>query len=58
MTPDELRLLRKAAGLTQRDLAQVLFVARNTVTRWECGRIRISRPMALLINLTIGSTAL
>jgi len=33
--------LRRDFGLTQRELAQLLGVARNTVARWEIG---LSRP--------------
>jgi transcriptional regulator with XRE-family HTH domain len=31
--------LRKEYGLTQRELAQLLGVARNTVARWEIGLV-------------------
>lgn len=33
--------LRKEFGLTQRELAELLGVARNTVARWEAG---LSKP--------------
>lgn len=34
---ENIRRLRKDAGLTQAELAQQLGVARSTVTQWECG---------------------
>ena len=52
MTPDELKSLRAAAGLTQRDVAERLGVNRLTVARWEQGGRAISVPMAKLIRLT------
>ena len=39
-TPAFLAEVRRAAGLTQQELADVLGVARNTVVRWENGRRR------------------
>lgn len=41
MTPGELRDIRKAAGLTQGELAQRLSVTRKTVVNWETARFAI-----------------
>jgi DNA-binding XRE family transcriptional regulator len=54
MTRQELRALRKAAGLTQGELAKRLGVALNTVSRWETGGARITSPMARLLRLVLG----
>ncbi len=35
MTPDELRAIRKAAGLTQAEMAEILDVSRKTLVNWE-----------------------
>lgn len=35
--------LRKDFGLTQRELAELLGVARNTVARWEAGLVKPPR---------------
>ena len=33
-----IRILREARGVTQADFARAVFVARQTVSKWECGR--------------------
>jgi transcriptional regulator with XRE-family HTH domain len=38
--PEEARFLRRAAGLTQRQIADELGVSALTVTRWEAGTHR------------------
>ena len=35
---EKLQTLRKAKGLTQEDLAEILFVSRTAVSKWESGR--------------------
>jgi len=40
MTPDEIRKLRQAEGLSQRGLADRLHISRRTVEDWESGRRR------------------
>ena len=44
VTPAELVRRRRALGLSQRALGEMLGVPRNTVARWERGDVRISRP--------------
>lgn len=46
MTPAELRRLIKASGRTITDTAEVLQVARQTVTRWLNGSTPIGRAQA------------
>lgn len=42
MTPEECRHIRKnVLGLNQGDFARLLGVSRNTVVRWETGRVGI-----------------
>ncbi len=49
MDRHELRRRRKALGLKQSELADVLGVAENTVLRWEIGRL----PLPSLLSLAI-----
>lgn len=53
MTKDELRRLRRKAGLTQAALAQRLGVTATTVARWEQGARPISTAHANLVHLTL-----
>jgi len=53
MTGPELRRRRIAAGLTQSGVAQLMHVTKNTVARWERGEMRITPPMAILIDLML-----
>jgi transcriptional regulator with XRE-family HTH domain len=48
---EAIRDLRKALGLTQRQLAQKLFVRPNTIWRYEVGIIRPSRQVLLLLSI-------
>ena len=49
MTPAQLKRLRATLGLTQKQLAERLGVAHNTVTRWEMGQRTISEPVSRLL---------
>jgi DNA-binding transcriptional regulator YiaG len=53
VTGQQVRTLRKAAGLTQGGLARRLGVRRTTVYRWESGRSRVTTPMARLIRMLL-----
>ena len=53
MTPDDLRTLRHAAGLTQAQLAALIDVAQPHVAKWEAGRYRISAPVAVLLRAVL-----
>jgi transcriptional regulator with XRE-family HTH domain len=46
MTGDDIRRERESLGLTQAELARLLGVAMNTVSRWEIGE-RIPHPLVL-----------
>lgn len=56
MTPDELRLWRKGRGLTQRQLAALVNVRRETVTNWEKGHHDI--PFDVLAKLEAHSPSI
>lgn len=53
MKADELRKLRKRAGLTQAGLAERLGLTTNAVARWEQQVRSISEPMARLIRMVL-----
>jgi len=53
VTADELRKLRKRAGLTQAALAERLGLTANAVARWEQQVRSISEPMARLIRMVL-----
>lgn len=54
MSGAELHELRRAAGLTQCELAARVGVAGNTVARWERGERGIPEPAARLVRLATG----
>lgn len=49
LLPDQLRAMRKAIGLTQKKMAELLQLGEKTWTRWETGAERPSRSMNLLL---------
>lgn len=52
MTPDELRTIRLAAGLSLDGLAKVLRIAdRSTVHRWERGERAVSGPASIVLEM-------
>ena len=54
---EKLQALRKQKGLTQEDLADVLYVSRTAVSKWESGRgypnIDTIKNIAKFFNLTV-----
>jgi DNA-binding XRE family transcriptional regulator len=54
---EELRFARKAMGLRQPDLAALLDVAAETVSRWETGTESIRRQTQLAVLLYLEHTA-
>ena len=49
LLPDQLRAMRKAIGLTQKKMAELLQLGEKTWTRWETGAERPSRSMNVLL---------
>jgi len=47
----EVRRIRQWLGLTQKQLAERMGVARNTVARWEMGTMQIREPAARLLKI-------
>jgi len=53
MTPAQLADRRRAAGLTQQQLADLIGRDHNTISRYELGRLSIPEPTARLIELLL-----
>jgi putative zinc finger/helix-turn-helix YgiT family protein len=51
LSADEIRALRELFGLTQVDLARLLRLGANTVSRWEAGRNVQTASMDMLLRL-------
>lgn len=51
MTPEELRQRRKELGLSQRKLAEAIGVTQHTVSRWEEGKMKLSAPRSLWLDV-------
>jgi putative zinc finger/helix-turn-helix YgiT family protein len=51
MSADEIRALRERFELTQSELAKLLRLGANTVSRWESGRNAQSAAMDILLRL-------
>lgn len=49
-TPKEFRFVRKAAGLQANELASMLDVRPETVSRWERGEVDIPRPISFALG--------
>jgi len=58
MTPDKFRDARKRLGLTQPQVAALLGVARNTITRWETGTHPVDETAARLLRLHLDGAPL
>ena len=54
---EKLQELRKQKGLTQEELAQVLFVSRTAVSKWESGRgypsIESLKAISIFFKVTV-----
>jgi putative zinc finger/helix-turn-helix YgiT family protein len=51
LSADELRAIREQFGLTQADLARLLRLGANTMSRWESGRSVQTASMDMLLRL-------
>jgi len=51
LAADELRAIRRRFGLTQAELARLLRLGANTVSRWESGRNVQTAAMDMLVRL-------
>lgn len=51
MTSDDFRSLMKRAGINQRQLAETLGVAPNTVSRWASGLIPVAQHAIAYLEL-------
>ena len=51
LSADDIRALRKQFKLTQRDLARLLRLGSNTISRWEAGRNVQTEAMDVLLRL-------
>ena len=51
MTPEELRARRKALRLSQQKLAEALGVTQHTISRWEEGKMTLSAPRSLWLDV-------
>jgi putative zinc finger/helix-turn-helix YgiT family protein len=51
LSADELRAMRERFGLTQAELARLLRLGANTISRWESGRNVQTEAMEMLLRL-------
>jgi putative zinc finger/helix-turn-helix YgiT family protein len=51
LAADEIKTLRQDLGLTQAELARLLRLGGNTISRWEAGRNVQSAVMDMLLRL-------
>src|SRR5918912_776188 len=51
VSPFELRVRRRALGMTQAELSVALGVSANTIARWERGELPIGSPLLLRLAL-------
>lgn len=54
MTPDELRAARKSLGLTQKQMAERLFMSREHYNALEGGRLKITDRVAAMVGMLAG----
>ena len=50
MDADTLKIKRMEQGWTQRDLAKAIGVDPQTISYWECERVKITKPMQMLLE--------
>lgn len=54
---ENLRKAREKSGITQQELAEKIFVARQTVSRWECGKrlpdLITTKKLSEILNVSI-----
>jgi transcriptional regulator with XRE-family HTH domain len=50
MTPNRVRRIRKALGLSQHDFARVLWVTYSTLSRWERG---LAAPFGMHLQILV-----
>lgn len=50
MTPTQLKSARKRLGLSQPALAKLLGVTRDSIAKWESGRVPIDTRTALAVE--------
>jgi len=51
LSADEIRAIRERFGLTQGELARLLHLGANTISRWEAGRNAQTEAMEMLLRL-------
>jgi putative zinc finger/helix-turn-helix YgiT family protein len=51
LSADEIRAIRERLGLTQSELARLLHLGANTISRWESGRNVQTEAMEMLLRL-------
>jgi putative zinc finger/helix-turn-helix YgiT family protein len=51
LSADEIRAIRERFGLTQSELAHLLHLGANTISRWESGRNVQTEAMEMLLRL-------
>jgi putative zinc finger/helix-turn-helix YgiT family protein len=51
LSADEIRAIREHFGLTQSELARLLHLGANTISRWESGRNVQTEAMEMLLRL-------
>ena len=51
MTPEELRARRIRLDLSQASLAEDLGVTQHTISRWEEGKIKLTAPRSLWLDV-------
>jgi putative zinc finger/helix-turn-helix YgiT family protein len=51
LSADEIRAIRERFGLTQSELANLLHLGANTISRWEAGRNVQTEAMEMLLRL-------